>query len=95
MNDEKGWWEAEAEASPPEEQDLFRWLGEAEKAEAEASLIFPPDSFKPDDEVEVGAGSVVGWMLAGLLFLFMLYLENRMSRSESIFVEICFGILFW
>ena len=95
MNDEKGWWEAEAEASPPEEQDLFRWLGEAEKAEAEASLIFPPDSFKPDDEVEVGAGSVVGWMLAGLLLLFTLYLENRMSRSESIFVEICFGILFW
>lgn len=94
MNDEKGWWEAEAEASPPEEQDLFRLPGEAKKAEAEASLIFPPDSFKPDDEVEVGAGSVVGWMLAGLLLLFMLYLENRMSRSESIFVEICFGILF-
>ena len=95
MNDEKGWWEAEAEASPPEEQDLFRLPGEAEKAEAEASLIFPPDSFKPDDEVEVGAGSLVGWMLAGLLLLFMLYLENRMSTSDSIFLEICFGILFW
>jgi len=94
VNDEKGWWEAEAEASPPDEPPLLSARIVVEE-EPEASLIFPPDSFKPDDEVEVGTGSVVGWMLAGLLFLFMLYLENRMSRSESIFVEICFGILFW
>ena len=93
MNDEKGWWEAEAEASPPDEPPLLSARIVVEE-EPEASLIFPPDSFKPDDEVEVGAGSVVGWMLAGLLLLFTLYLENRMSRSESIFVEICFGILF-
>jgi hypothetical protein len=94
VNDEKGWWEAEAEASPPDEPPLLSARIVVEE-EPEASLIFPPDSFKPDDEVEVGAGSLVGWMLAGLLLLFMLYLENRMSTSDSIFLEICFGILFW
>ena len=90
MNDEKGWWEAEAEASPPEEQDLFRLPGEAKKAEA--SLIFPPDSFKPDVEVEVGQMPTV---LTVLLVVGMLYLFYRMETSDSICLQVCFGILFW
>ena len=77
MVGEKGWWEDEDEA--------------------EASLIFPPDSFKPDDEVEVEAGGPVVWMLAVLLFLFTMalwsYLENRISTSDSIFVQVCCGPL--
>ena len=92
MNDEKGWWEAEAEASPPEEQDLFRLPGEAKKAEAEASLIFPPDSFKPDVEVEVGQMPTV---LTVLLVVGMLYFFYRMETSDSICLQVCFGILFW
>ena len=83
MSEEKGWWEAkdspEVEPSP----------------EAESSLIFPPDSFKPDDEVEVGARSLVGWMLAGLLFLFMIYLDNWIYTSDSIFLEVCCVPLLW
>ena len=93
MVGEKGWWEAEdeAEASPPEEQDLFRLPGQAE---TEASLMFPPDSFKPDDEVEVRAGEPVILIMAGLLFLIWLYVRNRISSSDNLFTEICCGLLF-
>jgi hypothetical protein len=77
--EEKGWWEAEAEASPPEEQDLFRLPEEAKKAEA-------------DVEVEVGQMPTV---LTVLLVVGMLYLFYRLETSDSIFVQVCFGILFW
>jgi hypothetical protein len=80
VSEEKGWWEAKD--SPEVEPS----------PEAESSLIFPPDSFK---EVEVGERGPVVWMLAGLLFLFMLYLENRMSTSDSIFWELCCVPLLW
>jgi hypothetical protein len=91
VNDEKGWWEAEAEASPPDEPPLLSARIVVEE-EPEASLIFPPDSFKPDVEVEVGQMPTV---LTVLLVVGMLYLFYRMETSDSICLQVCFGILFW
>ena len=51
-----------------------------------------------ETEVEVKAGPVASVLLA-MMVLFVIYLFfslfYRMSTSDNIFVQVCFGILFW
>ncbi len=47
-----------------------------------------------ETEVEVKAGPVSSVLLA-MMVLFVTYLFYRMSTSDNLFVQVCFGILFW
>jgi hypothetical protein len=47
-----------------------------------------------ETEVEVKAGPVASVLLA-MMVLVVIYLFYRMSTSDNLFVQVCFGILFW